>query len=124
MMSNVPIFLRGLRTLHCASLRGAVFSRRFSGYGNVVICREWNRWRYGRDNQPIHAFKRLGSPGYSIYLALPYMDDAPAECGQLGLCPAVALDVAAYLLLPEVDVGFRQAVVAASLMAVPETTVY
>ena len=68
-------------------------------------------------------FKRIIPLSHGLQTALPYPDDAPAEGCQLGLCAAVALYVAAYLLLPEPDVTLRQPIVAAILMAMPEAAV-
>ena len=55
---------------------------------------------------------------------LPNADNVPAESGQFCFRPMVALDIAAYLLLPELDISLGKAVVAATLMAVPEATVH
>ena len=57
------------------------------------------------DDAPIKSVESRLSLRNGLDFALPYPDDAPSKSGKFGFCPEVALDIAAYLLLPELDIS-------------------
>lgn len=76
------------------------------------------------DDAPIKSVESRLSLRNGLDFALPYTYGPPTECGKFGFCPEVALDIATYLLLPELDISLGEAIVAATLMAVPEAAVH
>ena len=76
------------------------------------------------DDAPIKSVESRLSLRNGLDFALPYSDDAPSKSGKFGFCPEVALDIAAYLLLPpNSTLVLGEAVVAAIFMAVPKAAV-
>lgn len=75
------------------------------------------------DDFLIEPFESLVTFCFCLDVALPYAYHFPSGKTEINTVGIVAGYVHDYLVPPEVNVGFRQAIILATLVAMPETTV-